>query len=420
MFRKILGTIGAKTVNACFSLVLVMVNANYLGAEGVGIISLIILGITFLLLINNFIGGAALVYLTPRIRTINLLIPAYVWAVCTALIFYAIVQLIPIVPGEYNLHVVFLGFLQSIGTIHLNILLGNKKILIFNIITTLQISLTVILVYVFYSLGAGDIRYFITALYCAYIFTCVSSMLFTVPGISFSGPLRFAITVRTIFRYGGYTQIGNIFQLLNYRSAYYFIEAMAGKSALGLFSVSTQLSEGVLLISRSISIIQYAHIANSRDLNESQRLTTLLMKLTFVTTAILLCVLIMIPGSVYGHIFGREFQDIPIILICLFLGIVALSVLNIGSHYFSGIGKHHINSMSSGIGFIFIIIFCLILIPAYGLPGAAIATSISYILSSLFVLIVFLREIKSGPKALMINREDIRLIKRQILKQLNR
>ncbi|MDP4292695.1 MAG: hypothetical protein Q8908_16565, partial [Bacteroidota bacterium] len=80
MIKRIIGTSVGKLITALAGFGIVVINAHYIGAAGVGTISLILLGITFINLISNFIGGPAIVYLMPRFDAFRLLVPSYMWA----------------------------------------------------------------------------------------------------------------------------------------------------------------------------------------------------------------------------------------------------------------------------------------------------------------------------------------------------
>ncbi len=77
MIRKIIGTISTRIIIALVTLAIILINGWFLGADKVGTISLIILAITLIQMLNNFVGGGALVYLLPRTDLIKLFIPAY-------------------------------------------------------------------------------------------------------------------------------------------------------------------------------------------------------------------------------------------------------------------------------------------------------------------------------------------------------
>ncbi len=111
MLRKILGTAGSRMIIAIIGLMIALCNAKYLGPEGLGTIGLIILGITIILLINNFIGGPTLVYLIPRENNFKLLIISYCWSALVIGLFALILQFIHIVPKEYTRDVLLLSLI---------------------------------------------------------------------------------------------------------------------------------------------------------------------------------------------------------------------------------------------------------------------------------------------------------------------
>jgi len=65
MLKNILSTITTRILVALLTLIMVLVNARYLGAEKVGTIGLIILAIAILQLVSNLVGGGALVLPGP-------------------------------------------------------------------------------------------------------------------------------------------------------------------------------------------------------------------------------------------------------------------------------------------------------------------------------------------------------------------
>jgi hypothetical protein len=79
MFRKIIGTIGTRVISAVLTLLISVLNARYLGPANLGTIALLILSVTFIQLFNNFIGGGALVYMTPRAGFFKLFVSGYAW-----------------------------------------------------------------------------------------------------------------------------------------------------------------------------------------------------------------------------------------------------------------------------------------------------------------------------------------------------
>ncbi|MCB0784673.1 MAG: hypothetical protein KDC02_10735, partial [Flavobacteriales bacterium] len=98
MIRPAIGTIATRVFVQVMNLLVIVVAGHRLGAVGLGDISLVVLGITIVMLVNNLVGGGALVYLVPRHPLKELLPPAYAWAVITAGIAWVLVKVLPLVP----------------------------------------------------------------------------------------------------------------------------------------------------------------------------------------------------------------------------------------------------------------------------------------------------------------------------------
>ena len=95
-------------------------------------------------------------------------------------------------------------------------------------------------------------------------------------------------------------------------------------------------------------------------------------------------------------------------------GILSIAGSLMFSHYFSGLGKHYLNTIASTIGLVFTFIAGFILIPRIGLYGAAITASISYFTMVVFQLILFLKLSKTKMSELLINKDDIALASKKI------
>ena len=198
--------------------------------------------------------------------------------------------------------------------------------------------------------------------------------------------------IKKFLKHGSYIQLANLLQLINYRLSYYLIDYWHGTAALGIYSVGVSIAEAVWLISKSIALVQYARVANIQDKEYAQNLTVKLVKLSFIGTLAVLIPLLLIPAGFFAVIFGKEFADIKIIILSLSPGILSLAISYIFTHYFSGIGKNHVNTIASGLGFILTLLFCFLLIPLYGIIGAAISASLSYFISFLYLFIIFKKE----------------------------
>jgi len=415
LIKKILGTAGSRLIITLISFIVVIINARNLGAGGVGEITLLVLGITIILLISNVVGGGALVYLIPRFDLFTILVPAYFWSFLSAIIGAYALSFFDLIPRIYTHHVLFLSLFQSLASTNLNVLLGKEKIKQFNFISVFQVVVLIgSLILFFFYLNRIEVISYIYSMYLAYFSSFLISAFAIRKFVNFEGFEKFDEAIIQIFKYGTYVQLANLLQLLNYRLGYFIIERFLGKPSLGVFSVGTQVSEGLWLFGKSVAMVQYSRISNSTDAVYARILTLRFIKFVFVLTFSLLAILILIPDSFFVLIFMKDFSGLHQIILSLSPGILAMSVSMILSHFFSGTGRHYHNTISSGIGLVLTLIFGFTLIPEFGILGAGITASISYFASASYQLIVFMKITKTSARNFLLSGDDISFIKNEI------
>jgi O-antigen/teichoic acid export membrane protein len=375
-------------------------------------VGLIVLGITIVQLAANLINGS-IVYYSSRIKRGNLLFISYFWSIASVFLFIAFNEIVEIFDAEYAFHIYLLSFLQSIFSIHLYLILGDEKIRSFNILSLLQSIVTIaFLLIAFFVFEKAEVMSFVYALYLSYSFVAIISGLMVISKFKEFKPSEILQDFRKTIQYGFFIQTANTFQLLNYRLSYFVLDAFAGRAALGQYAASIQLSESLLIPGRSIATVQYARISTKNNDNYAQRITFLFMKISFLVTLLGTVVMLILPTSLYQFILGDAFAEVKILIICMALGLVALSAEIILSHYFSGTGRQKTNSISAAIGLATTIAGCFILIPTYGAVGAAITTAVSY--GSMFGFLFIMMNFQKGVSSVQFipNREDMKLLKR--------
>ncbi|HIA36574.1 MAG TPA: hypothetical protein EYN89_07510 [Flavobacteriales bacterium] len=410
MFKKIISTFASKFLSGILSLLIVIFAARYLGAEGRGIISLLMLNITIVIMFNNLAGGGALIYAVPRENFIQLLLPSYFWALITSLLTSYTLTVSGLSPPEYGIHLFLLSFVLALVTVNGNLLLGLERINEHNFSSLFQVLINLIVFYILLNTPGGkDVQSYIKALYCSFSTGMLLTSVLLFRKIKKLDGRPIASVLKAMFKNGFFVQIGGIFQLLNYRLSYYLLEVFHSTAVLGVYSTAVSLIEALWLISKSISMVQYARISNSKDLEYSRTLTIKLIKFTFVSTLAILLILIGIPESAFLYVLGNQFSGLKEVLLYLSAGIVIFSISGMFSHYLSGTGKFHVNTKASGIGFIITVIGGFILIPEYKLMGAGITATLSYTASTIYQAICFCKITSTKPLDFVPVRGDFHL-----------
>jgi O-antigen/teichoic acid export membrane protein len=394
MNSKIIVTFLARFGSAVAAFAIAIILSQFLGTEGKGKAALLILNISFINLFTNIMGGAALVYLAPRFHSFTLLLVSYIWIPLITGVLGILYYYSGYTFTSLDIHTFILSIILGWFNTNTNLLLGKQKTHIFNILSVIQVFITLIyLLIAFYgSIGAQQYSDYITALYIGYGVSFLASFIYTTK--EFDGGLkltRFSEVLRRYVWHGGYIQLANLGQLLIYRASFYMIGYFHTLSPLGIYSNAIAIAESIWIVSRSISTILYSEIANEKDINVSKQNTIRLRKTNLLISIGLVATVCFLPDSFYTYLFGRDFKGLQEIIWALAPGIVAFSYANLNSHFFSGIGKNHINTIISFSGFGLTAIIGIALIPSYSTIGAAITASLVYIITAIIGDMVFIR-----------------------------
>ncbi len=396
MFKTILRTVFTKGTGSILNFLIVIITARCMGAEGRGEISLVVLNITVILLLNDILGGGALVFLVPRYQLYSLLLPSWIWGLICGLVFPLGFYLFGSITQQEYLTMTLLSIFLNLSSINSAALNGKELIRENNIVSLAQvISLVILLVALMLGTGKQTPETFYMALLLSYVFSFLLSLYYLRGAIVIGPVLRFKRLFSQMTRSGFHLQLGNAVQLLNYRLSFYLINHFfpaGGKSMLGVYSTATSICESVWVISNGISMVQYARISNMSSRKEAQELTVSLSKISFLATLGVVAVMLCLPSSVFRFLFGAGFIEIPCIILYLSAGICAFGLASMYSHYFAGIGKMHISTQGSLVGFAVTGCLGFILVPRFGIGGAAITACCSYLASALFLLLKFRKE----------------------------
>jgi O-antigen/teichoic acid export membrane protein len=388
---QILVTFLSRFGSAVAGFVIAILLSRFLGADGKGQASLLILNISFINLLTGVMGGSAMVFLAPRFSAFTLLLISYIWVPIATLLLWILYyfsgySFVTLDANTFAL-AVLLGWFQT----NSNFLLGKKQTHTFNILTLLQVFLTLsYLITAFYTnIAQNNFTQYIYALYIGYGLSFLASAYYTNKELNSYKIEPVRPILQKYIKHGGYLQLANLGQLLIYRTSYYIIDYYHNIERLGIYSNAIAIAESIWIVSRSISTIQYAEVANEKDINVSSQKTLRLRKINFGIAAALTFVVCILPDGLYTAIFGKDFKGLQQIIWLLAPGILAYSYTSITTHFFAGIGKNHYNTIISFSGFGITIIAGLLLIPSLSTTGAAITASVVYTLNAIQAQVMY-------------------------------
>jgi O-antigen/teichoic acid export membrane protein len=207
-------------------------------------------------------------------------------------------------------------------------------------------------------------------------------------------------------RFGSRAIIGTTAERLQFRADSFLVNALVGVRATGVYSVTSGLAETLWYIPNALGVVMFSRAVDPKA--DAGRIAAVLTR-----TTIAVALLTAIPAFVFGprlvrFVYGSQFADAGVALRLILPGVVAYSVVAILSRYIVGLGRPGVGTLVLLMGLLTNVVFNLILIPRFGIAGAAAASSISYGVTALATLAVFRRLSGRGlAETLLMRRSDI-------------
>ena len=241
MFRNVAGTVVTRVLTAVLMLAVVILNANFLGAEKVGVISLIVLAATIIQMVHGFIGGGSLVYFATRAPMTLLVVASSVWALITSVGMSFLLNIVGMIPEGFMWGVMLLSMVQSLSSVMSMLLLGRERISAANLLSLAQFIMLAIFVGGIYMFSDfREIGVYLYGMILSFGLIAICGFILVIPELKRTSFTGMAPLLRSVLAYGSAAQTGNFLQLLNYRLSYYLVKFYSGMASLGIYSVGVQ------------------------------------------------------------------------------------------------------------------------------------------------------------------------------------
>lgn len=384
MIKNTLYLFLTKFIVAICSFTLLLLSAKLLGAESRGIINIAVVNLSIMLLVSELFSGPILVYFASRINNRKLISIAAIWNITSVSLVSLLLKQLKLSNDGYNFEIWITAVLQGNLGIYQMINTGNEKIKQLNIQLLL---VAVIQLLSFYCIAiftqSPDIHFY----FLAWIFSLGIANVY-----SFFNEVRnehlenisYKNGIILIFNKSKWIFLSNMLHLLAVRIIYFFIEKSKGHFTLGIMGTGISLSESLLLISSSISIILYARISNNEKDKKPNEL--FFCNAGFWLSLLGWFTLLLIPKAFWDFLIGRDFLEIHTIILFYGPSVLIMALSTILSNYFSGMGNYKISALGSGLSLIIATVLSLLLIEPFGIYGAMLVAFISNLFQLIWLI----------------------------------
>lgn len=363
------------------------------GSEGKGFIAIFVADISLVATFTNILTNSSVSFFLKKIGHSPLATLAFLWTFIVSSVAAVVVAFVDVSVPVLPFFIV--AVLSGCITFHSSLFLGVQKIFQYNVATLLMSALLLIFMLLICWLfpETGYHAYFYAQI-LSYALVLVLCHIFT---HKIFGRIRFSFsfdTLRKAFNFGWQEELSAFMQFLNARLCFYLIGIYANMSAVGIFSVGVTISEAIWVFSRSIALVQYSKVLKMGDTSEAWLETRKVTLVTLAITVSCIAVAACVPMSVFEFVFGDGFGESKTVILLLAIGITANAVALVLFNYFSALGRLKILLLRSSAGLVATLALSFWLIPMWGIEGACVVNSCSYLVSSTVLVVAFVRKKK--------------------------
>lgn len=410
MLRLTLNTLTRQLVVAVLQLAMMVVLSRTLSVEGVGLFSVSYISINLAASILSCGLSSSSVYFVDR----QGFAPATIlWGnlvYCAAWLGVAFIGLgvahVGLSVSSYSSehHTLVLWTLAALPAFLVlqvlpNLFQATMSFATFNALLVIQPFVGLILVAIGASITADPVVA-VSALTCSAWLAALIVLVACLRSSTLKGPWQrsaSATYLRAALRYGFVAQVSDVLTQLNYRAAIAFVALSTGAAGVAVYAIAIQIVEKLWLPSQAISTILFPHLVeDNRDGKSIFERSLKVALLTLYATGLLAFVAALILPFVMVPVFGPNFRPSIMIAWLLLPGIVLWSASRVLAHGLKAIGAVEANVTNAMITLAITLVLNLLLVPIWGVYGAAVATSITYSLD-LVVRLILLRRATREP-----------------------
>lgn len=229
------------------------------------------------------------------------------------------------------------------------------------------------------------------------LITLIINGLITIVGMMILYRLKYKIklvlpsldVLSKIWSYGIRFYFGKISNTANVQAGVIIVAFFATKAETGVFAFVTAMLTRAMIIPDVISNVLMPRV--SQDEEGMPDLIAKLARLTGLVTISIFPILLIFIRPIISVLFSPDFLLAAPLFWVLTPGIILRCICKLFVPYFNGTNRPGISSLSTIFGLITNMIALLLLMPLLGTLGAAIAMSVGYLVSSIYLAICFKR-----------------------------
>lgn len=398
LMRVVSSVFAGRGVAAAASLSTAILISRFAGAEGKGEYSFVTASAGLAAQIVGLLAGPAVVVLFPRSNRPSLAAAGFLSIGAFAALALAgggIASLLGAPPAAWSLELALLSLLIATSAYVVLLVYASGAVSLYAWLTSSQPCLFLLLLLLARLRSDDLLGLLVPMLAVSHALPGLTAAGILVKRRVLTGPVDWSDVKsagRQLAAHGLVVQAANLTQLLSYRADWFFVRHYHGEGELGVYTNAVNVAEGIWLVPTAVATVMLSVVANATSSHQIYDRVVHSARVAFAVALGLAVVACACPPSLWAAIFGAKFSEMGMVLLAISPGIAAAAPGSVVSSYFGGRGRFHVNAIASAIGLGVGLIGYATLIPRFGIVGAGLASSASYIASSGALLIAFARD----------------------------
>lgn len=398
--RQVTITFVTRIVAFVLTLITNIIIARLLGPQGKGVYALVLLVLNLLFIFTNMGLAAPIIYYVSKrqfplgdivsslISFVGIIGPILILTIIFIIKNYSL-ELLKGVNPQYIIIIILALPFKLLSSYLNSIFLALKKIKVYNFYSVFPSLLFVIFFMISLLIPKNIVFLAILSRLLAIIIASLTIMFFI-------GKLvKIKLRINTKFlkssiNFGLKSYLDSITNFFNYRLDMFLVNYFLSTTAVGYYSLAVGLAEFIWFVPGAAKTVLFPKVA-STDLQQAKEFTPKVCRHVLMITLIMSGGYILFGKLLIKLVYGEIFLPALKPLLALLPGVLMLSIHKIITSDLLGRGKPVIQAIISSIVFIMTIVFDFILIPKYGVIGAAFASTIAYSAASIIGLFIYLK-----------------------------
>ena len=394
--RNTLETLLFRGLSTPIALLLVVIQSRFLAPSGRGTFVLVVLSVTILSRLLGQLGLAVTARMRARDTDLRRLVHrAFGLGVVLGLAGGALVAAAAPalnVRGDLALIAAVALVPNVLWQTASGVLLGLARVRVWNLIQALSPILTLVGMLVLVVALDGGVRAAVIAWTAAHLLTAAFALFVTREvWLPFGRPALLDEHGRTMLRLALAMGAVQVVNLIGYRVELFILEFYDGVSAVGIYSIAMQAAEALWLIPAALATAITGPAVHDDEADATKLVARSALKSILYTGAVAVVVGVAAPFLI-PLLFGDDFDGAARPLALLLPGVVLFAPVTVLVVYLSvRHGRPHLSLVVSVAAAVVTAALAFLLIPEYGVDGAAVASAVGYAVGGALAWALFRR-----------------------------